>query len=211
MKIVNYKDIIFELVSNYGYWGIGAGMLMEFTGLPFPGEMALGFAGFMVWRGVLAASPTFATALCFSWIGSLIAYMTGACLGRPFILKYGKYGGLNEKRMVLVENWFNDHRIIVLVFGRFISGVRPLSAYVAGMTGMRLVPFAVLSFLGTSLWCLTFLVIGLLLGVNWQRLGSYTIFIGAGFLVISLLIGFSFWWFRRNSRNNNNEKTQEKY
>lgn len=190
---MTYKDIALNLIAGFGYLGLGIGMLMEFTGLPFPGEIALGFAGFMVWKGVLTFVPTWAVALVFSWVGSLVAYFLGARLGRPFILKYGKYGGLDEQKMEKVENWFDSRRVIVLVFGRFISGVRPLSAYVAGMAGMPWFSFAVLSFWGTALWSSTFLTAGLLLGANWKKLESYSIFIGLFFLLISIALGLYFW------------------
>lgn len=200
---MTYKDIALDLIGSLGYAGLGLGMLMEFTGLPFPGEIALGFAGFMVWRGVLSFAPTWAVALVFSWFGSLVAYFLGARLGRPFVLKYGKYGGLDEQKMEKVEEWFSSRRVIVLVFGRFISGVRPLSAYVAGMAGMPWSSFAILSFLGTALWSSTFLTAGLLLGANWEKLESYSIFLGVFFLALSVFLGVFFW--RRRSLGNKNK------
>ncbi len=99
---MNFKDIAVNLISSFGYIGLGLGMLMEFIGLPFPGEIALGFAGFMVWRGVLEFTPTLVAALGFSWLGSMLAYFLGASLGRPFVLKYGKYGGLWKNGLAAV-------------------------------------------------------------------------------------------------------------
>lgn len=202
---MSYENLTLNLVAKYGYVGLGLGMLMEFTGLPFPGEIALGFAGFMIWRGALVFAPTWAVVLGFSWLGSLVAYFLGACLGRPFILKYGKYGGLNEKKLKKVEIWFSRHRVHVLVFGRFISGVRPLSAYVAGMAGMPWFSFATLSFLGTTLWTSTFLFAGVLLGANWESIKSYSFLLGLVFLVLSITLGL-FFWHRRGRGDGNGEK-----
>ncbi len=200
---MNFKDMALGLISNFGYLGLGLGMLMEFTGLPFPGEIALGFAGFMVWRGVLDFIPTWATALGFSWCGSMVAYFFGARLGRPFVVKYGKYGGLNEKKLKKVEEWFSNRCVIVLVFGRFISGVRPLSAYVAGMASMPWTTFAVLSFIGTAFWSSTFLAAGLLLGANWGKLESYSVLLGLFFFILSVVLVLYFW--RRNHSSKKDE------
>jgi len=201
---VNFKDIAVNLISSFGYIGLGLGMLMEFIGLPFPGEIALGFAGFMVWRGVLEFTPTLVAALGFSWLGSMLAYFLGASLGRPFVLKYGKYGGLDEEKMEKVEEWFSSRRVVVLIFGRFISGVRPLSAYVAGMAGMPWLSFAVLSFIGTAIWSSTFLSAGMFLGAKWENMQSYSILVGLFFLGLSVILIY-YLWRRKNKQDKNND------
>lgn len=201
---MNFKDIAVNLISSFGYIGLGLGMLMEFIGLPFPGEIALGFAGFMVWRGVLEFTPTLVAALGFSWLGSMLAYFLGASLGRPFVLKYGKYGGLDEEKMEKVEEWFSSRRVVVLIFGRFISGVRPLSAYVAGMAGMPWLSFAVLSFIGTAIWSSTFLSAGMFLGAKWENMQSYSILVGLFFLGLSVILIY-YLWRRKNKQEENND------
>jgi len=201
---VNFKDIAVNLISSFGYIGLGLGMLMEFIGLPFPGEIALGFAGFMVWRGVLEFTPTLVAALGFSWLGSMLAYFLGASLGRPFVLKYGKYGGLDEEKMEKVEEWFSSRRVVVLIFGRFISGVRPLSAYVAGMAGMPWLSFAVLSFIGTAIWSSTFLSAGMFLGAKWENMQSYSILLGLFFFGLSVILIY-YLWRRKNKQEENND------
>jgi len=201
---VNFKDIAVNLISSFGYIGLGLGMLMEFIGLPFPGEIALGFAGFMVWRGVLEFTPTLVAALGFSWLGSMLAYFLGASLGRPFVLKYGKYGGLDEEKMEKVEEWFSSRRVVVLIFGRFISGVRPLSAYVAGMAGMPWLSFSVLSFIGTALWSTTFLSAGMFLGAKWESMESYSILLGLFFFGLSVILIY-YLWRRKNKQEENND------
>ncbi len=201
---MNFKDIAVNLISSFGYIGLGLGMLMEFIGLPFPGEIALGFAGFMVWRGVLEFTPTLVAALGFSWLGSMLAYFLGASLGRPFVLKYGKYGGLDEEKMEKVEEWFSSRRVVVLIFGRFISGVRPLSAYVAGMAGMPWLSFAVLSFIGTAIWSSTFLSAGMFLGAKWENMQSYSILLGLFFFGLSVILIY-YLWRRKNKQEENND------
>lgn len=193
-------NIVLTLVATLGYAGLGIGMLMEFMGIPFPGELTLGFAGFLLWRGVLSFAPTLTVALGLSWVGSLVAYLLGARLGRPFLLKYGKYGGLNEKRISKVENLFNQHNIIILIFGRFISGVRPLSAYLAGMSGMPFFSFATISFIGTALWTSTFIFIGYYLGPGWEKIGPYAVSLGFVFLTLSIVVSLLFWIYRDKRR-----------
>ncbi len=184
---MNFKDIAVNLISSFGYIGLGLGMLMEFIGLPFPGEIALGFAGFMVWRGVLEFTPTLVAALGFSWLGSMLAYFLGASLGRPFVLKYGKYGGLDEEKMEKVEEWFSSRRVVVLIFGRF-----------------PWLSFSVLSFIGTALWSTTFLSAGMFLGAKWESMESYSILLGLFFFGLSVILIY-YLWRRKNKQEENND------
>jgi membrane protein DedA with SNARE-associated domain len=198
---LEYQETALNLIITLGYLGLGLGMALEFTGIPFPGEVALAFAGFMIWKGFMEILPAWGAALAGSWAGSFIAYMIGARLGKPFILRYGRYGGLTPERMQLAENWFAARRALVLLLGRFISGVRPMSSYLAGIAGMPVAPFVVLSFLGTALWCSTFLYLGLLLGANYHKVPGLAGWIGVLFLGLSLGLAGYFWLRRRRFKS----------
>ncbi|MCF8011151.1 MAG: DedA family protein [Clostridiales bacterium] len=196
---MDYREIVTNIISTYGYAGLGLGMLMEFTGLPFPGEIALGFAGFMVYSDVFKLSNTISVVLGFSWLGTLVSYYLGYRLGRPFLIKYGSYIGLDDKKIINVEEWFGRNRVIVLVFGRFISVVRPLSAYVAGMARMKWFYFLIFSFIGTSLWTMTYVFIGILLGASWTKIESYSFLLGLAFFIFSVVL-FVYFWRRSRQR-----------
>ena len=198
---MEYQEAALNLIITLGYLGLGLGMALEFTGFPFPGEVALAFAGFMIWQGFLDLVPAWGAALAGSWAGSFGASVIGARLGKPFILRFGRYGWLSPERVRLAENWFATRRALVLLLGRFISGVRPLSSYLAGIAGMPVVPFVVLSFIGTALWCSSFLYLGMLLGANYHKVSGYAGWIGILFLGLSLgLVGY-YWLRKRNSKS----------
>jgi membrane protein DedA with SNARE-associated domain len=55
---------------------------------------------FSFW-GIVAAA-TFG-----SWFGSAVSYLVARRLGRPLILRYGRYVFLPEKKWALAEEWIN--------------------------------------------------------------------------------------------------------
>ena len=57
--------------------------------------------------------------------------------------------------------------------GYFIAGVRHLSAFMAGMSRLRLPVFAVFAYTGALIWSLTFISIGYILGEELTRIAEY--------------------------------------
>jgi membrane protein DedA with SNARE-associated domain len=91
----------------------------------------------------------------------------------------------------MAEDWFNRHGILVLLFGRFVPGIRPISAYSAGFARMKLALFLPLSLTGAFLWCLTFMFAGTLLGKHWERItwliAKYNLFLAGFAAVVAVL------------------------
>jgi len=187
-----------KVISAFGYPALFFGLILEFLGLPFPGEIVLAFAGFLVWNGHLDFGTAVFSAAGGSLAGTVMAYWLGRKLGRPFLKLYGKYAFINAHKINRAERWFNRHSFIVLLLGRFVSGVRPLSAYMAGIARMKFWVFLPLSFFGTFVWCITFILLGNYLGQNWARIlavvGKYNLV--AVILLAATLLAF---YFKRRS------------
>lgn len=161
-----------KIIVSFGYPGLFLGLLIEFLGLPFPGEIVLTFAGFMVWNKHLSLMGVIFASVLGSLTGTMIAFFIGRHYGRPILDKFGKYFFLNKSKINYAERLFNRHRFVVLLFGRFLPGVRPVSAYAAGIARMKFRVFLPLSLGGSLIWCSVFVILGTYLGQNWQRVTS---------------------------------------
>jgi len=188
-------DKALQFIGIWGYPGLFLGLLIEFLGFPFPGEIVLTYTGYLIYTGILRFEGALLAAVAGSLTGTIIAYTLGRKFCRPLLERYGRYIWLNKKKLDQAERWFNRHGILVLLLGRFIPGIRPLSAYTAGIAKMKLVLFLPLSLAGAFLWCLTFVIVGKLLGRHWERiavlLAKYNLVIwGLAALFISIYIIF---------------------
>jgi membrane protein DedA with SNARE-associated domain len=101
-------------------------------------------------------------------IGSLIGagfnYLLGRSLGRAFLLRYGRYLLIGESKYHEAEKLFLRNARAATFGGRFLPVIRHLISLPAGVFGMPLAPFALLTLAGSALWCSVLVAIGYFLG-----------------------------------------------
>lgn len=156
-------------VSHYGYFGVFFILLMEVLGIPFPAETTLTISGFEWTKGVFSLVPIVASAASGNILGSTIAYGIGYFLGRPVVLRVGRYVGINEQRMKGAEEKFEKYESTIVLFGKFIAGVRVLIPYLAGINRMSFWVFSIYNAISALVWATTFIVLGRYIGVLWDK------------------------------------------
>jgi len=100
---------ITHLVTTFGYLIVAVFILLECAGFPIPGETALlvaaGFAG----AGKLSIAAVIIIAAAASIMGSAGGYWIGRLLGQGFVERWGKYIGLNRKKIQQLTDFFVKH------------------------------------------------------------------------------------------------------
>ena len=182
-----------------GYPGIAFLMMLEHLIPPIPSEIIMTFAGFQVAEGRLAFVFALLAGSIGSTLGALGIYAIGAVLKRDrlqaWVRRYGKWLLLSENDLQKALDTFDRHGRPAIFFGHILPGVRSLISLPAGLDGMPLPLFLVLTFLGTSLWNTILLSAGLLLHHNWRAVLSLIETYEA--LVWVLLIGMLIWFLFR--------------
>ncbi len=156
---------ILHLFQQYGYWGLCGALAAEYLFFPVPAETSLTATG-VLWQQsashlnlyLLILSATFGT-----FMGSLIAYTLGRTIGRPFILKIGKYVRLTPERLQKQEKMFMRYTIPMLFISRYIAFVRIIVPYLAGINRIRLRVFVPVVLIGSLAWTTTFILAGSLI------------------------------------------------
>jgi membrane protein DedA with SNARE-associated domain len=87
-----------------------------------------------------------------SWFGSALSYLVARRLGRPLILRYGRYFFVPESKWLLAEEWINRYSVVGIFFARLLPVVRHLVSLPAGAARMRFVPFTLSTLLGSLTW-----------------------------------------------------------
>src|SRR5579875_3968293 len=132
-----------HLIAEYGYIGVFLILLFEMIGIPFPAETTLTISGFEWTKGIFALTPLLISATLGNIIGSTIAYGIGYYLGRPIILKFGRYIGITEEKLNAADVKFSSYRSTVVLISKFIAGIRVLVPYLAGINRMPFLLFTV--------------------------------------------------------------------
>src|SRR3954465_9757704 len=93
-------------LSQYGYFGLFAMLVLGVGGLPIPDETILVFCGYLISRGRFHPATTYAVALAGAASGISISYLIGRTIGAPAVERYGRYVHLTPKRLDQVHQWF---------------------------------------------------------------------------------------------------------
>lgn len=126
------------ILHHYGYVGVFFVLMMEMVGIPFPAETTLTISGFEWSSGVFRLFPLLLAAGIGNIVGSTIAFWLGRLLGRPVIVRFGKYVGINNERLDKANRLFHKHQSWIVIIGKFIAGIRVLIPYLAGINKMIL-------------------------------------------------------------------------
>lgn len=158
-----------QWISHYGYLGVFFILFTEVLGIPFPAETTLTISGFEWTKGIFSLVPIVLTAASGNILGSTIAYGIGYFLGRPVVLRFGKYVGITEPRLNMAQEKFEKYESSIVLFGKFIAGVRVLIPYLAGINRMPFLLFSVYNAVSALVWATTFIVLGRYIGVVWEK------------------------------------------
>ena len=135
--------------------------------LPFlPEESLILTVGFFISKGKLVPPAPIIACYLGAMTGISMSYMVGRSLGHYLLLRYGKWVGLNQKKIDRVEYWFSKIGSWTLLIGYFIPGIRHVTGYMAGTFEIPYFRFACFAYSGAFIWVTTFLSIGYFLGTK---------------------------------------------
>lgn len=179
-----------HLIAHYGYIGVFAILLLEMIGIPFPAETTLTISGFEWTKGLFAFVPLLLSAVVGNVLGSTIAYGIGHFLGRPVLVRFGRYVGITEKRLDKADQTFAKYRTTVVLFSKFIAGIRVLIPYLAGINRMPFILFTIYNVISALVWVALFITVGRYLEVAWSRYHALMHqYLLPGVIFILLIIG----------------------
>lgn len=192
---------IVNLVENWGYLGIFCMMFLESSFFPFPSEVAMIPAGYLVFQGKMNIFLAFFAGTFGSLMGAIFNYYLCYFFGRSLIEKYGKYVGINDDKMKKFENFFKRHGEISTFNCRLIPGIRQYISLPAGLAKMNIFRFSLFTTLGAGIWVAILLGLGYFLGQNEtilkEKLHIITIIL-LFFVILTFIVYFYFY-----KKNNN--------
>ena len=161
----NIINSIVEIVGNLGYIGIFIMMFLESSFFPFPSEVVMIPAGYLVFKGEMNAIIAVICGIAGSLAGALFNYYIALKFGRDFLIRYGKYVFFTESTMQKMEAFFIKHGPMSTFVGRLITIIRQYISLPAGLARMNLVKFCLYTSLGAGIWVIILTLIGYYAGV----------------------------------------------
>ena len=184
-------------INQCSYLGVFLLMTLESMVAPIPSELVMPFAGFLIFTGQFGVVPVMVASTLGSIVGSLLSYGMGM-LGKPVVLRYGRYLLLNVHHLDWTEQFFSRHGGKTIFIARFIPVVRHLISIPAGLARMPLIPFILYTAVGATLWNGFLTYLGFRLKQNWPVIQKYThildYFVVAGLIAAA---GYLVWKIKR--------------
>ena len=148
LQISEYLDYLFAYGTFWVYLIIFAACFIENIFPPFPGDSFILAAGGLVALGRLDLVGTFATVVVGGVASVMVLYMLGKRYGRDyFIRKNFKY--FSAEDIIRMERSFARYGTLIIIFSRFVVGLRAALAIVAGIgryRAERMLIFTVISY-----------------------------------------------------------------
>ncbi len=175
-------DFLIGYLEQYGYLVLFISLMLELIALPLPGELLMGYSGFLVYKGDLNWILCILAAGLGSCLGMTISYWIGHSLGHRFFEKHGKKIHMGPERLEKISLWFSKYGNKVIVIAYFIPGIRHITGYFSGLTRLPFKTYRKYAFLGAFVWVSVFISIGKLLGDQWdtfhESVKKYFVFAG---------------------------------
>jgi membrane protein DedA with SNARE-associated domain len=148
-------------VLHGGYVGIIVLMAMESSIFPVPSEIVIPPAAFLAAQGDLNFWGVIAAGTLGSYLGAAITYWVSRAVGRPMVLRYGRFFFLSPEKLERGETWLSRYETGGVFFARLLPVVRHLISIPAGIVRMNFLAFSVVTITGSAIWCTVLAYLGL--------------------------------------------------
>jgi len=199
------SSYLFELLRNYlahyGYWAVGAALLLENAGLPVPGETILLLASFLAYSEHKLALPYIILVGIFAaTLGDNLGFAIGFYGGRPLLERYQKTLHIRASVIARGEELFARYGAATIFVARFIAGMRIVAGPLAGVLRMSWRKFLLFNFLGAVVWVSVIAGVGYFFGKHWEGLVDLVEDANIAIAIVVVVFAAVFWWRRRREK-----------
>ncbi len=153
-------EVWFSWVLNGGYIGIIVLMAMASSPLPVPAEVVIPPAAFLAAQGRFSLAGVVLAGTLGSYLGATAVYWVSRWIGRPLVLKFGRFVLLTPKKLENAERWLSEYEAGGVFFARILPIVRHLISIPAGVVRMNFLVFTLTTLAGSAVTCLLLAYIG---------------------------------------------------
>jgi membrane protein DedA with SNARE-associated domain len=181
---------LLSVARDVGYPVLFLLVAIETMGVPLPGETALFTAGILAARGDLSIEIVIAVAATAAIVGDNVGFLIGRRVGRRLLLREGRWASQRRRLLELGEPFFARHGPKAVFLGRWLTGLRITSAWLAGVNRMAWPTFLFWNALGGICWATSVALLAYFLGRGAERVVNAA---GAGGAVAVVLGGVALW------------------
>lgn len=135
---------------------------------PFPSDVIIVVCGALIAKGTIAFIPAILIASLGSEAGFVLLYYLGTKTDKK-IIQAGRLKFISRDALQNAEAWFTKYGYFLILFNRFISGVRSVISFFAGVSELPVKRTIVLSSASALLYHTVIISLGFFLGTKVQE------------------------------------------
>jgi membrane protein DedA with SNARE-associated domain len=195
---IDVLSILQGALQTLGYPAVVVFVMIESSGIPFPGETMLLLASFYAAvNHQLNIIIVITCAALGAILGDNIGFYVGRTGGKAIVAKYGHFLHLKPENMDRAQRFFEKHGDKTVFFGRFVAVLRTWAAFLAGVNQMHWRSFFIYNASGGILWAIIYGLLGYYAGqffhnnfAEVEHLASNITWILAGVIILGVIIAF---------------------
>ena len=170
------------ILSTYGYIALLIGTFLE-------GETILVAAGFLAHRGYLELPWVIFFAVMGAVAGDQLYFFLGRAKGMDFIESRPRWQTKSARVFALLQT----HQISVIIGFRFLYGIRTVTPFIIGASGINPIRFIILESIGAGVWAIAVGTLGYLFGQTMEMFLEEAKKYESWMMALVFLIGIAIW------------------
>jgi membrane protein DedA with SNARE-associated domain len=173
-----------ELVRSFLEWYLGALdaggyplitflMALESSLVPLPSEVVIPPAAHVAYtRGTMSLTGIVVAGTIGSWLGATAMYWAARLLGRPLLMRYGRYVMITPEKIEQAETWSATFGTVGIFISRLLPVIRHLIGIPAGIVRMDYLRFSAATIVGSAIWCTVLAWVGVTMGQDQELMAG---------------------------------------
>jgi membrane protein DedA with SNARE-associated domain len=185
----SFLDWYLSALESGGYALIAFLMALESSLVPLPSEVVIPPAAYVAHsRGGMTLTGIVVAGTVGSWIGATVMYWGARWLGRPLLMRYGRYLAITPDKIESAERWSAQFGTAGVFISRLLPVIRHLIGIPAGIVRLHYGWYSVATLVGSAIWCAVLAWVGVTAGQDQELLSGslHRISIWVGGLVFFL-------------------------
>lgn len=166
-------DSLFQIIEQadpiWSYTLLFFSAFVENIFPPIPGDTVIIFGAYLVGRNILNFWGVYISTTLGSLLGFMGIFAIAYWLEWKVIEKY-QPKWVAKTHIDKVEDWFNKYGYWVILFNRFLTGVRSVISLVAGLSKMKIMRVLIYAFISCAVWNGGMIYLGAIVGRNLEMI-----------------------------------------
>ncbi len=202
--LAQFMDWYLGALEDGGYPLIVLLMAMESSIIPLPSEVVIPPAAHLAHtRGSMSLTGIVVAGTVGSWLGATVMYWGARLVGRPLLMRFGRYLLVTPEKIIGAEAWANHYGTVGIFISRLLPVIRHLIGIPAGIVRMHFGYYSLATVVGSALWCTVLTWLGVVAGQDQALLEGdlhrITLWLGGTLLVLG---GIYYFFVHRHMHTN---------